>query len=328
MTTVRPESLDFLASDDALLRLYRWGTSGSVRAPSRAVVQIAHGMGEHAGRYQALAEALVHAGYRVYANDHRGHGATAEPGLDGWMGEDGWNRAIADAGEIAAHIRRQEPGLPLVLLGHSMGSMLAQQFLYRHGNLLDAAILCGTPGINGALQSWLIHALARFERGRRGPTAHSPLLQKMIFGDANAAFDGPDATGYEWLSRDYAQVSAYVQDPRCGFVLRAGSLCDLFAGAREARRRSSIARIPSRLPVLVINGSDDPVHARGANITRMLRAYRPQIRRLESRLYAGARHELFNEINRETVIADVVAWLDQALAPVPPADLPARPPTV
>lgn len=328
MTQVTAETIDFLASDGAVVQLYRWGAAGAARAANRGVVLIAHGMGEHAGRYQALAEALVHAGYRVYANDHRGHGATAEPGLDGWMGEDGWNRAIADAGEIAAHIRRQEPGMPLVLLGHSMGSMLAQQFLYRNGELLDAAILCGTPGINGLLQNWLIHALARFERRRRGPKAHSLLLQKMIFGDANAAFDGPDATGYEWLSRDHAKVSAYVQDPRCGFVLRAGSLCDLFAGAREARRRSSIAGIPSHLPVLVINGSDDPVHAGGANIKRMLRAYRTQIPRLESRLYAGARHELFNETNREAVIADVVAWLDQALTPIPPADPPARRPTV
>jgi alpha-beta hydrolase superfamily lysophospholipase len=313
MTQVTAETIDFLASDGAVVQLYRWGAASASRAATRGVVQIAHGMGEHAGRYQALAEALVAAGYRVYANDHRGHGATAEPGLDGWMGADGWNRTITDACEIAQHIRRREADLPLVLLGHSMGSMLAQQFICRHGEQLDAAILCGTPGINGALQSWLVHTLARFERRRLGPTAHSPLLQKMIFGDANTAFAGPGATGYEWLSRDHAQVAAYVEDPRCGFVLRAGSLCDLFAGTREARRHAFIARIPGDLPVLVINGGDDPVHASGANIERMLRAYRPRIRHLESRIYHGARHELFNETNRDEVVRDVLAWLDRVL---------------
>jgi alpha-beta hydrolase superfamily lysophospholipase len=132
---------------------------------------------------------------------------TAEPGLPGWMGPDGWNRAIEDAREIAVRIAADHPALPRVFLGHSMGSMLAQQYLYRHGEDLAAAVFSGTPGFTGRFRGWLSHAIARLERWRRGPEAESPLMQKMIFGNANAAFDGPNATGYEWLSRDAERVA-------------------------------------------------------------------------------------------------------------------------
>jgi len=304
------DAFELAASDGKSLRLYRWLPAS---AP-RATVQIAHGMGEHGARYDELGGRLAAAGYAVYANDHRGHGATAEAGLHGYMGVDGWNRVIEDAHEIASYIAASHPGLPRVLLGHSMGSMLSQQYLYRHGAGLDAAILSGSPGFTNGLQGWLSQTIARFERWRLGAEAESPLMQKMIFGNANQAFDGPGATGYEWLSRDAERVAAYAADPWCGFVLRAGSLCDLFAGAREARRKRNIAAIPKNLPLLVLSGSADPVHAGERNLQRMLGKYRRQLARIDYRIYADGRHELFNETNREEVFQDLLAWLDGALA--------------
>jgi alpha-beta hydrolase superfamily lysophospholipase len=309
MTENPMQMAEFRASDGKSVRLYRWLPGDQ----PRATIQIAHGMGEHAGRYDELGTRLAQAGYVVYANDQRGHGATAEPGLTGWMGPDGWNRAIEDAREIAERIAAHYPGVPRVFLGHSMGSMLAQQYLQRHGRDLAAAVFSGTPGFTGWFRGWLSLTLARIERRRLGPTAESPLMQKLIFGNANKAFDGPGASGYEWLSRDAERVAAYAADPLCGFVLRAGSLCDLFAGAREAKRPDAIAGIPSDLPLLVISGSADPVHDGERNLQRMLRKYQGHLDRIDYRLYPDARHELFNETNREQVFQELLAWLDGVL---------------
>jgi alpha-beta hydrolase superfamily lysophospholipase len=304
------ETIPFNAGDGKRLHLYRWLPG---EAPV-ATVQIAHGMGEHAARYDFTARVLTGAGYAVYANDHRGHGRSADRELLGWMGADGWNRVVADAADLTSHIRAAHPGLPHVLLGHSMGAMLAQQYLYRYGARLDAVVLSGSPGMAGGFQSWLSHTIARFERWRLGPKAHSAFLQNLIFGKSNDAFDGPDATGYEWLSRDGSQVAAYVSDPLCGFVLSSGSLCDLFAGARQAKRRENVLQVPAGLPVYVFSGSDDPVHAGEANLQRLLGRYRDHVQRVDYRLYSGGRHEMLNETNRDEVHQDLLGWLASTLS--------------
>jgi len=191
--------------------------------------------------------------------------------------------------------------------------MLTQQYLYRHADGLSAAVISGSPGFGGAFQLWLSHTIARFERWRHGAAGESPLLQKMIFGDANKSFDGPDATGFEWLTRDTEQMQRYVDDPLCGFVLRSGSLADLFAGAREARRRESVRGIPGNLPVYVFSGSDDPVHGEQKGLNRLLGAYREQLENVTSKLYPGGRHEMLNETNRQEVVDDLRRWLAGAL---------------
>jgi alpha-beta hydrolase superfamily lysophospholipase len=297
------------AADGTRLYLYRWLPDG----PVRASVQIAHGMGEHAGRYDVTALALAAGGYAVYAKDHRGHGRAADPARLGYMGPDGWNGTIRDAAGVSELARAEHPDVPHVLIGHSMGAMLAQQFVYRHGALLDALVLSGSPGVSGRFQSWLSALLARFERWRLGPEAASPMMQKLLFGNSNKPFDGPEATGYEWLSRDTAQVRAYVDDPLCGFVLRNGSLCELFAGAREARQRVNALQIRRALPIYIFSGSDDPVHAGERNLKRLRRLYEDHVLRLDYRLYPGGRHEMLNETNRDEVIQDLLGWLDSAL---------------
>ncbi len=310
---MQTENLTLTASDGKGLNLYQWLPEGEVAG----TIQIAHGMGEHAARYEYVAGQLTGAGYAVYANDHRGHGGTAEQELLGHMGLDGWNRVIQDAQEINEHIRARHPGLPHVLLGHSMGSMLSQQYVYRFGDQIDALVLSGSPGLGGAFSLWLSHIIARIETWRRGAVGDSPLLQQLVFSSSNKAWDSPEATGYEWLSRDSQQVQAYVDDPLCGFVLRPESLSDLFAGAREARQKQNIARIPPNLPIYVFSGAADPVHGEEANLKRLLKRYGPQVTRLEYRLYPEGRHEMFNETNRDEVIADLLKWLRDALpAPI------------
>ena len=308
------DSRNFTAPDGHVVHYYRWVPAADLKA----TVQIAHGMGEHAARYDWVAGRLTDAGYAVYAQDHRGHGRSAELGF-GDMGEDGWNRTIDDTHLLRELIRAEHADTPHALLGHSMGAMLTQQYLYRHGADLNAAVISGSPGIGGAIKLWLSHTIARVEAWRLGAQGESALLQKMLFGDANKSFDTPAASGFEWLSRDQEQVQRYVDDPACGFVLRAGSLARLFAGAREARSQRRIAEIPRGLPLYVFSGSADPVHDGEKGLDRLLNRYRRVVRHLDYRLYDGGRHEMLNETNRDVVMDDLLRWLDRSLFEPAPA---------
>jgi alpha-beta hydrolase superfamily lysophospholipase len=296
-------------ASDVELRCFRWQPTG----PPRAAVLVAHGMGEHAARYERLGNRLAEHGYLVIADDHRGHGATADPDRLGDIGTDGWNRMVTDLFALNAHLRTLAPGAPRVLLGHSMGAMLAQQYLCHHGDTLDAAVLSGSPGLGTAFALWLSHTIARFERMRLGADAASPLMQRLLFGSANDPFKGP--TGFEWLSRDADEVARYVADPKCGFVLRVGGLCDLFAGSRATRKPAAIAGIPKQLPLYVLSGTDDPVHDGGKGLDRLVGGYRRAgMMNVTERRYPGGRHEMFNETNRDEVERELIDWLDRTLA--------------
>lgn len=304
----KSESFKFKASDGKDVHCYRW-SSGT---EPRALVHIAHGMGEHAARYDWTARKLCAQGFEVSANDHRGHGETAE--VLGDFGEDGWNRAIKDLLEIIQMRRSQYPGKPVILFGHSMGSMLSQQYIARHGETIDLVILSGSPGAGSRFQGWLLHTIAKFESWRLGNHATSPLLQSLLFGSANKAFDDePGATGYEWLSRDPGTVKQYVEDPFCGFVPCCMSICDLFEAERANWTKQAVAGIPGGLPVYVFSGSADPVHNGMKNITRMLDFYRHHGLAVTTRFYPEGRHEMLNETNREAVITDTCQWLNAAL---------------
>lgn len=302
-----PVTGSFEASDGHRVFCYRWLPEGT----PRAIVHIAHGMGEHAGRYDWVATRLTGAGYAVVADDHRGHGKTAA--TLGQFGADGWNRIIADLHEMIVASGEASPGVPRVLFGHSMGAMLTEQYIELHGDTIDAAVLSGSPGFTATLQAWILRLVVRFERWRLGPQADSPLLQSLVFGAANKPFEAAtqSPTGFEWLSRDPEQVKAYVDDPACGFVPCTDSLYDLFTGAAWTQKASSIQRIPQHLPILVFSGSDDPVHGQMKNLNRLLGRYRDRGLVVDTRFYEGGRHETLNDIDRETVIGDVIDWLNR-----------------
>lgn len=302
------EPFSFTAGDGQIIQAYRWPAAGE----QRAVIQIAHGMGEHAQRYDRTARQLSAAGpgFSVYANDHRGHGRTSPAQQYGDMGPDGWNRVVADALELSEHIREAHPETPIVLLGHSMGSVLCQLFIARRGERLAGVVMSGSPGFESLPRLWAMRLLTRIVRRRSGPTAFSPLLRYLLFGRANQNLDSPPWTGFEWLSRDADQVRRYVTDPMSGFTLRAGSFCDLADGAYHARRRGTIARIPKTLPVYVFSGGSDPFYGDGRNLDRMVAAYRARGISVERKIYPDGRHEMLNEINRDQVVADLVRQLE------------------
>lgn len=296
------------ASDGHEVARYLW----NIPDP-KAVIQIAHGMGEHAVRYDWVAGQLNAAGYVVYANDHRGHGGTAGE-HPGYMGPDGWNRTLLDMYEMNRYCRSQHPDLPLCLLGHSMGSMLSQQYITRHGCSIDALVLSGSPGFKEQRFSFVGRWMMKFEAWRLEPWQASDFMQKALFGKSNEPFEGPDATGYEWLSRDRGEVQKYVDDDMCGFVLSIGSLADMFAGGGATQDPLGIEKIPVSLPMYVFAGDEDPVHGDRQDLDRMVNAYRERgIEILDYHYYDGGRHEMFNEINKEEVVADLIRWLDENL---------------
>jgi alpha-beta hydrolase superfamily lysophospholipase len=299
------ETFHLAASDGCNISCYQW----LIDTP-KAVIHIAHGMGEHAQRYDHVAERLNQGGYSVYANDHRGHGGTgaASPG---YMGADGWNRLLADAFELNRLIRERHSELPVVLLGHSMGSMMAQQYITRYGASINALVLSGSPGFKAKSYNPIPRWLLKFENWRHGPAGTSDLMQKALFGSANRPFDTPEATGYEWLSRDAQEVQKYVDDPGCGFVLSTQSLVDLYAGSAATQQTKSVEKIPKDLPMYVFAGSEDPVHGEKQDIVRMVNAYKgARISNIDLKWYDGGRHEMFNETNRDQVINDLITWLD------------------
>jgi len=261
----------------------------------RATLQIAHGMGEHKGRYTDVAEALTSQGYAVYGSDHRGHGGTMIEGQPGAMGKSGWRLTLTDMNYLSEHARRMHPNVPKVLLGHSMGAALSQQYLYLYGSDLAAAVLSGSPGFSAAWQLSMMQLVCRLEGLRSGPDMPSELLQSMLFGNNNKAFEDNNETenmsGFEWLSKDLLQVKAYIDDPQCGFVLSPASLAQMFAGMRDSARPANVSAINKNLPIYVLAGADDPVHNKEAGLIELLESYRGASLSVDYKLYPEGRHE-------------------------------------
>jgi alpha-beta hydrolase superfamily lysophospholipase len=291
-------------ADGVSLFVYRWLPD----APPKAVVQIVHGLAEHAARYGRVAEALTRAGYAVYADDHRGHGRTARtPAELGLFAErDGWTKCIDDLWLLNRRIAADHPGVPIVLLGHSLGSFMVQYFISEHGEALAAAVLSSSNGKPPPIASMGL-LLARLERLRLGQRGHSPVMQALFFGAFNKRF-APVRTPFDWLSRDTAEVDKYVADPLCGFESTVQLYIDMLEGLRETAKPSRQARIPKTLPIYTFNGSRDPV---SDNIDQLLDAYRTAgISQVVHKVYPDGRHESLNETNRDTVTRDLIAWLD------------------
>lgn len=307
---MKSSELAFRASDGRELCVYRWWPDPDIAL--RAIVHIAHGMGEHAARYAPAAARLCASGYAALASDLRGHGRTArDPRELGHLGDvDGWNRVVLDLHELNTYARGQAIGTPLLLLGHSMGSFLAQQILLERPETLDGVILSGSSAPAAGALSRVALWLARLETWRLGKAGHSALLQLLVFGRMNQRFE-PARTPYDWLSRDPGQVDAYIADPLCGSVLSAQSLCDLFRALGSLTDPTRLARIPKDMPLYVFSGSEDPVHDELAGLQRLCAAYRGAgLTRLLERIYPGGRHEMFNETNADQVCKDLVEWLD------------------
>ncbi|HEU0200698.1 MAG TPA: alpha/beta hydrolase [Burkholderiaceae bacterium] len=295
----------------ALPPLYRWDL-----AQPRALVHIVHGMSEHAARYARLAALLNGAGYAVWGHDHRGHGRNVgESGLGHFADTEGWRAVIDDAWAVSCALQATYPGLPLVLFAHSMGSFVGQALIAEHGAAYRAVVLSGSNGPPDGLEA-IVRAVAAVQRAVQGGRRPGTWTHRLVMGDYNRRF-APNRTPCDWLSRDAAEVDRYVADPLCGQPLSAQSWVDFLAGRKLLCRPERLVRIPKTLPILLIAGALDPVGANGRGVQRLCDAYQAAgLERVRSRLYEGARHELTNELNRDEVTADLIAWLDEVLAQV------------
>jgi alpha-beta hydrolase superfamily lysophospholipase len=282
---IRERSFRFAGAEAADVAGFRW-TDDTVTP--RAVLQVAHGMGEHARRYLAPLTPLIEAGWVVYADDHRGHGLTAPTAADlGDFGENGAELVIEDLRRLTSLARAEHPDLPIVLLGHSLGSFFAQAYVFDHSKAIDGLALSGTAAFGD----------------RTGPP---PRLDQI------AVEGAPPRTPFDWLSRDPAEVDAYIADPLCGFS-RKPNAADSFAKvARRLKDPAEIARIRKDLPVYVFVGDRDPINQDLALLKPLVDRYRDAgLADLTVKVYAGGRHEMLNETNRAEVVADLTAWLER-----------------
>ncbi|SME92426.1 alpha/beta hydrolase [Pseudogulbenkiania subflava] len=291
------------AADGEILRGWCWLP---VTAP-RAVVLIVHGMGEHAARYRRFADRLAEAGYAVYAHDQRGHGE--RPRRRGWFAaEEGWNKVVDDVDTVRAHAAARHPGVPLLLFGHSMGSFVSRAYLLRHGQGLAGLVLSAT----GYRQAWLARLMRRVAglAGRRGGmTTPSRGMSRLVFGSFNLSFL-PARTTVDWLTRDPAEVDRYLADPLCGFDFTPALWQDLFGGIIALEAGEKRGRDLPHCPVLLMTGSRDPVSLGRYALRQLARRYRRAgLDDITLRVYPGGRHEMLNEINREAVTADILAWM-------------------
>jgi alpha-beta hydrolase superfamily lysophospholipase len=287
----------YQSADGLDIAVRRWSATGPTGGGPTGSVQIAHGMGEHSARYARLAGALTAHGWVVYADDHRGHGRTAV-GLDGAgpaealgdFGPDGWNGLVDDLALLGQRITAEVPDRPHILLGHSMGSFAAQQLVLDHSQTIDGLILSGTTAVDLAATTM-------------DPKAETDLTA------LNAAFE-PARTPFDWLSRDDAEVDAYLADAWCGFGIDRAATAGLVAAAPRLADADALAGIRPDLPLYVVAGSEDPLNLGLALLDLLVQRYRDAgLTDITTAYYPDARHEVFNETNRDEITADLLGWM-------------------
>lgn len=302
-------SFTFQSSDGT--EIFAMKCSPEALQKPKAAVQIAHGYAEHIGRYEDFASKLAEAGIVVYGNDHRGHGKT-----NGNVGEAicfadeaGFDKVVADMRALTENIQSENPGIPLFLFGHSMGSLLTRRYIQLYGDDLAGAVLSGSGVFSNALLK-LGTVVAASEIKRNGRAHPSLLLDKLVFQNFNRSFKA-GRTDLDWLSREEAEVDKFLTDPLRGKIGSAGYFHDFFCGLLAMNDVVNIQSIPKNLPLHFISGTADPVGGKGGKgIVQTCRAYQQiGLQDVSCKLYEGARHELLNETNKGEVTQDIIEWI-------------------
>ena len=278
------------------------------------IVQIVHGMAEYVQRYERLAQELVQEGILVTGEDHLGHGLSVRKknGEEGhpygyFCAHDPATVAVRDVHRLKKIVQEQYPGVPYLILGHSMGSFILRNYLCRYGTGIDAALIMGT-GMPARPVVRLAKGISRLFLLLGGSKKKNRLLHAMAFGSYNKRIENPK-TPVDWLSTDEAEVAKYAADPLCGFVFTANGFWTLFELLDRLNDRKYLEQMPKDLPVLFLSGEEDPVGDYGAAVRRVAEDFRGLgMYRTQIKLYPGMRHELVNETGREEVLRDILAW--------------------
>ncbi len=291
----------------------RWSPEGEVKA----VLQIVHGIAEFVERYDHFAEFLNAQGILVVAEDHMGHGQSINGGgIQGYF-HGGWFTAVADTYQLLTDTRKEFPGVPYILFGHSMGSFMARTILCRYPDSgISAAVICGTGWQPAFALPGLIKVVDAIAK-KGDETKPNEKLQNLVFGSYNKKVEHP-RTPYDWLSRDKAQVEAYIAHPLCGFTASAGLLRDMMTGIHYIEQPKKLGNMRKDLPVFFIAGGDDPVGNYGKGIHQTANAFRKAgMQDVSVHIYPLGRHEILNEINREEVCQDVSRWIWEKIGEAP-----------
>lgn len=304
----------FTAADGKKIHYQKWIPQGK----PAAVIQIAHGMMEHIGKYDQFAEFLTGIGYAVVGDDHRGHGKTIEkPEEQGFLTDkNGWFRTAEDLIGLRGIIEQEFPRLPIILFGHSMGSFLARTIAILHPAAYSGMICSGTSASQGLLGAAgrVAAEIGALLFGNRKP---AQFLDTLAFEPYRKQFS-PRRTEFEWLSRDSAEVDAYVEDPLCGFVCSYKFFSDLSFGIAFINRRDPVSRMRKDLPILMISGEEDPVGGRGKGIEQVFsRFISAGLTDVTMKLYPEGRHALLSDICRDEVESDISGWLSGVLEELP-----------
>ena len=280
----------FTSADGLRISSARWDARGEVRG----IVQIAHGMGEHMGKYGETIDALTSSGLAVYANDHRGHGHSV-PSSQGFgeFGAGGFDLLVDDMVRLSQIAGRKDPEAPYFLLGHGMGSFAAQQLVLEHSSDIDGLILSGS----GALDSvaWA--------------TQRAPSYRDMLNAQRDRA-----RTLFDWLSRDEEVVDAFVSDPLCFAELKPAALQSFLDAAPRLANPMALRKIRPNLPVYLFSGSDDPMGQRLEGVRTLIERYREAgLNDISHDFYPCGRNEMLNEINRAEVRARLLEWISEVL---------------
>ena len=294
---------DFIERPDGDAIAYR---AWRCRAP-KATLLLVHGMAEHTGRYGQFGETLTDHDINLVAFDLPGHGEHCDPADQGQL--TGWDDIFAAFLAVKQQATQWEPGVPLFIMGHSLGGYLCLDWLSRHPiEGLEGAIISGA-GLNQKLELQVGLLAAKFERWRQGDSGKSALLNTLSFKKFNNAFK-PTDTAFDWLSRDTAAVDAYIEDPWCGFWVSNQYWIEIAQANLRIARPRGLDHFPTQLPVMAFCGENDPVSRFGIGLELLSQALgNGKMADLSVKQYKGARHEMLFELSKETVMADIVEWI-------------------
>lgn len=291
------------------VHISRWEPAGQ----PIGVLQIIHGISEYAERYDMFARFMAERGFLVVAEDHMGHGKSISSEAARGYFHGGWFTAVGDAYQLLLETKREFPGIPYVLFGHSMGSFMARTILAKYPDSgIDACVICGTgwqPESVLAAGQQICKAVCKM-RGEENP---SKFLHKLIFGAYNRRVERP-RTPYDWLNRLNSEVDVYMKDPLCGFVPSAGLTRDMLTGISYIQKRENLRKMKKSLPVLFVSGGDDPVGDFGAGVRKTADAFRNAgMENVSVRIYPLCRHEILNELNKAEIFDDIWEWIVKAI---------------
>jgi len=292
-----PERFHFTSTDGLSIACVKW----SGQHEPRGVIQVSHGLGEHIGRYAELAKFLVEDELVVYGNDHRGHGLTAKPSDSfGDFGPGGFDQLVEDMISLRVIAKNEHPGKPYLLLGHSMGSFAAQQFILDHSHSIDGLALSGSGALDGLV------------RVAQSVAAGEDLMKLM-----NVGFE-PARTSSDWLSRDNAEVDAFIKDPLCFPSLKPASMQSFLDAFPRLADPREVRKVRDDLPVYIFSGSDDPIGQRLEGVRVLIDRYRSAgLTSIAQDFYTSGRHEMLHETNRRDVITNLLVWISGVLGATP-----------